>query len=253
MTERNLRITHYSGRYTLQKEHPELVKADAKKLFSLNSHLYSFTEQLEMGPTMAKLADKAGFDYRRRGAQALMVKRSPFVRILKTGYIETHPPLKSDSGATIGASSGIYWMMVSWYGETVFLHTAHMPTVTLTKMSRYKNLHAEESLLLSQKVREHGKGKTLSFFSGDFNRDQSRANETFPHKVFKKYGLVTVQEELSRFPATHGSRGIDYIGSYRADSRVTAKRIRVSKMNSDHRTVTAVYAVKLLNPTKTAA
>lgn len=250
---RRLKITHYSGLYKLMKERPKAVDEDAKAIFALKSDLYSFTEQLESGARMQKLASRSGYDYRRRGEQALAARKSPFIKILETGYIETHGVMKNQAGHTIAPSSGIFWMRVRWYDEIVFLHTSHMVSFTFSKIPQYANLHDQESLALAKIVRKHAAGQQLSFFSGDFNKDESRANERWPSATFARYGLETAWHELGSWPATHGGRCIDYVGNHKADGRVKALKKKVTRVNSDHRTVTVVYKVSPKKTVKKAA
>ena len=239
---KTIELTHYSGQYkdfyaSGQQE------ADAAKLFKMNSDIYTFTEQLEMGPMMSREAAKRGFKYRRRGEQAIMIPSSPFIRFLETGYNETHGVLKNDAGQTIGPSSGVYWAKIKWYNETIFVHTSHMATFGLAKIPRYKDQHAKDSKALAKLVKEHAGGRNLSFFTGDFNKDQSRANEKFPDELFREYGLETGWKALKVWPNTHGNRCIDYIGRYSGDARTKIVGHRVTAMHSDHRTITATYAV----------
>lgn len=144
---------------------------------------------------------------------------------------------------------GVLWLTCHVKGiGRVTVAEAHWLTGATTNMKRRKE-HLEMTNVLSDIMKRHAKGDRLGFFMGDVNvedEDNSRYANNWNEVVFQDKNLLTICDELKKWPPTHGDKTLDIIGSWQNDKRSKAKEVVAHrKQKKDHKDVSGFYTVKV--------
>lgn len=170
------------------------------------------------------------------------VALSPRNTLLERNVVDVLSGFRSPSGKGSYAARQIVEVTFRTPGGLIVtVHEAHW--ITDAPSDRREDKRRDQSERMAERVVLHSKGRRLSFWMGDTNEDEAK-REGEVQRPLTRAGLVSIYDDLDRYPNTHGRKTIDVIGRCKEDRRVKAKNLRVGgKRHSDHRRVDAVYEV----------
>lgn len=144
-------------------------------------------------------------------------------------------------------------------GNRVTLAECHWITAYGRGNESRDEKHERQTRAVIRAVRRAADGDGIAFFAGDLNEPDTTDDDASssydrhaPDYLFRRHGLVTVWDELDRYPDTHGrdpgrpgGGTIDVVGSFDGDRRVRAVDVKlVDGEAKDHDTVVATYRIR---------
>lgn len=132
-------------------------------------------------------------------------------------------------------------------GNTVRVGTDH--NLTGSNLDRVPGLETlreqkrhRQNTAVGQWLVQAARGPAIGFLLRDTNEDEAKDTGFDPdglHAVLTRMGVLSFQDTLGEYPATHGNRSIDVAFHHRGDRRVVPQGIHVwpKRRFSDHRLV----------------
>ena len=241
-----IRIQHSSGQYSDSRaEHAH----DAHALFAhARQSGAAFVSGTEAGHNslrwqIPRAARNHGYACRVAPGGTWIAVAHWFGPVSHWGVVPVFPRLTAPARLGGHGPEGIVWARVRP------LKTAVAPLVTfgaghwLTPRSlRASGIGSNRRMAraVGRWAREHGQGRALVFYAADSNEHDNRTD------VFDGAPLTTCWDELGKWPRTRNFSCLDVIASRDSDTRVSCLGARVDRglvLFSDHRTISAAYAV----------
>lgn len=234
---------------------PAKYGEDVEYIISQDPDMVSMTEVVDnhgIIRDVCKNTDYRPVFFANNQHEAFLVKISEHSRLRGHANIMAHQG--DGSNQITGPGSGGYpnryvsWVHVKYWDEDVWYHTGHWVAGVQNFNSEQRvNRSNRMSQRMAIQVRKHSQGDHVSFFSGDVNQDDVPVEDARKgefNSIFRSAGLLTMWDENSVYPPTHGRSTIDVIGRYTPDKKVKNTRYKVHpKQNSDHRFISGWYEI----------
>jgi hypothetical protein len=247
---------------SMRKDDPRTdVRDDLRRIFRLDADAVGFTEASRdpVRGTIEELAAAYGYHYvdSRGGAKIAVHGRH---RMISEHAIRVLDAYDSPSGrgnydardvllATFATPAGNRVTLAEWHGITAYGRGNDVRD----------EKHEDQTRAVIRAVRRAAEGDGIAFFAGDTNEPDTADNDGSsaydrhaPDYLFRRHGLVTVWDELDRYPDTHGGDPgrpgggtIDVVGSFDGDRRVRAVDVKLLDGEAkDHDSVVATYRIR---------
>lgn len=237
VTSHTLKFRHMSMQWS---DTDAQTKHDIDLIFSSSPHFLTFTEAGKGQNPIARtyMQQKYAKDYHMffDGFDAAVAVKKTMGGLKDTGYIKVIPGVGGDH-----PNAGIAWLQIQneKLGRITLASTHYITKDRLASRKAQNNKIAAELQRLADRT---ASGAGLFFFGGDFNRDDATQD------LVPNTRLTTCWDELQKWPDTLKSVTMDALGSFDDDARVRIQSARtlVSKFNTDHIPVEALYNIKEL-------
>jgi hypothetical protein len=238
----NLHLAHASLEYSDPRGQ---IRNDIQFVVNtIKPDVCSFTEAGQVKDIMTEVAHNNGYKVINFANTApKMIYDPDRLRLKDQGKVKASDAIPG----TIIAARYVCWARFDFHGEDVYYHVGHwIPGVYSTGGRGRVSRHNEMTQQMAAQVRKHASAKSISFFSGDTNADDTQPDRdgVVYNNTFRSQELLTVWDENHVYPGTHGGATIDVIGRYTPDKVVKNTRYKVyPRQNSDHRFISAWYDI----------